>query len=99
MNNQSVLSQKGFLPLVKKPSQYIGEEINFIKKDLNKVRTTIALVFPDLYEIGMSHLGLKILYHIVNKREEFAAERVFAPDIDFEELLRKKKHASWKFRK
>ncbi len=90
MNNQSVLSQKEFLPLVKKPSKYIGEEINFIKKDLNKERTTIALVFPDLYEIGMSHLGLKILYHIVNKREEFAAERVFAHDIDFEELLRKK---------
>lgn len=90
MNNQIASSLKEILPLVRKPSQYIGEEINSIKKDLTRVRATIGLVFPDLYEIGMSHIGLKILYHIVNKREEFAAERFFAPDIDFEELLRKK---------
>ncbi len=90
MNSQCRLNYEELLPFVRKPSQYIGEEVNSIKKDLKKIQASIALVFPDMYEIGMSHLGLKILYHIVNKREEFAAERVFAPDLDYEELLRKK---------
>lgn len=90
MNSHDRLNYEELLPFVRKPSQYIGEEVNSIKKDLKNIQASIALVFPDLYEIGMSHLGLKILYHIVNKREEFAAERVFAPDLDYEELLRKK---------
>ena len=90
MNSQHRLIYESLLPVVRKPSQYIGGEINSIKKDLKKIETSIALVFPDMYEIGMSHLGLKILYNIVNKRKEFAAERVFAPDLDYEELLRKK---------
>ena len=90
MNSSCLKNYEELLPFVKKPSQYLGDEVNSIKKDLKKVEASIALVFPDLYEIGMSHLGLKILYHIVNKREEFAAERVFAPDLDYEELLRGK---------
>lgn len=90
MYSQFQPNYEELLPLVRKPSQYIGEEINSIKKELKKVQATIALVFPDMYEIGMAHLGLKILYHIVNKRKEFAAERVFAPDLDYEEFLRKK---------
>ena len=90
MNSQGRLNYEDLLPFVRKPSQYIGEEVNSIKKDLKKMQASIALVFPDKYEIGMSHLGLKILYHIVNKREEFAAERVFAPDLDYEGLLREK---------
>ena len=90
MNSQRRLNYEDLLPFVGKPSQYIGEEVNSIKKDLKKMQASIALVFPDKYEIGMSHLGLKILYHIVNKREEFAAERVFAPDLDYEGLLREK---------
>tara|TARA_B100000315_G_scaffold115921_1_gene106321 strand:- start:4462 stop:7149 length:2688 start_codon:yes stop_codon:yes gene_type:complete len=90
MDSQGQLNYEELLPFVRKPSQYIGEEVNSIKKDLKKIQATISLVFPDKYEIGMSHLGLKILYHIVNKREEFAAERVFAPDLDYEELLREK---------
>lgn len=75
--------------LVSKPVRYINNEFNSIHKDLTKVRTKIALIFPDAYEIGMSHLGLKILYHIINQREDAAAERAYAPWLDYEEQLRK----------
>ncbi len=81
---------KDFLPLVRKPSRYIGGEVNSIKKDLSKVRLTFALAFPDAYEVGMSHLGLQILYQILGAREDIACERVYAPWIDMEALLRDK---------
>ena len=77
------------LPLVEKPSRYLGTEINIIKKDLHRVALRFALVFPDLYEIGTSHFGLQILYHILNKDPDIAAERVFAPDEDMEAHLRR----------
>ncbi|MEK6777216.1 MAG: TIGR03960 family B12-binding radical SAM protein [bacterium] len=73
---------------VSKPSRYIGSEINAIKKDHGLVDVRVALAFPDTYEIGMSHTGLKILYEILNNREDTAAERVFAPWKDMEEILR-----------
>jgi len=76
------------LPLVEKPSRYLGTEINSIKKDLRQVRLSIALAFPDLYEIGTSHFGMQILYHILNQREEIAAERVFAPAPDMQTYLK-----------
>ena len=76
------------LPLVERPSRYLGTEINSIKKDPDKVRLKVALAFPDLYEIGTSHFGLQILYHILNKHKEIAAERVYAPDVDMESYLR-----------
>jgi radical SAM family uncharacterized protein/radical SAM-linked protein len=76
------------LPLVEQPSRYLGSEINSIKKDYDKVRLSIALAFPDLYEVGTSHFGLQILYHILNRHENIAAERVFAPAQDFETYLR-----------
>jgi len=76
------------LPLVERPSRYLGTEINSIKKDTDKVRLKVALAFPDLYEIGTSHFGLQILYHILNKHKEIAAERVYAPDVDMESYLR-----------
>jgi len=75
---------------VSRPSRYIGGEINSVKKDLSKVRTKVALVFPDVYEVGMSHLGLKILYHIINNMEDAAAERAFVPWVDLEEVLMKR---------
>ena len=81
---------KDILLSVSRPSRYIGQEINSIKKDLSKVRAKVALIFPDIYEIGMSHLGLKILYHILNRMEDVAAERVFVPWIDLEEVLTKR---------
>jgi radical SAM family uncharacterized protein/radical SAM-linked protein len=77
------------LPLVEKPSRYLGTEINIIKKDLHRVALRFALIFPDLYEIGTSHFGLQILYHILNKHPDIAAERVFAPDVDMEAQLRR----------
>jgi radical SAM family uncharacterized protein/radical SAM-linked protein len=76
------------MPRVQKPAQYIGREINSARKDPGQVRVRMALAFPDVYEIGMSHLGLKILYAIVNARPDLAAERVFAPWADMEQLLR-----------
>lgn len=79
------------LPLVKKPGRYIGRELNAIIKDDSKIELSFTLVFPDLYEIGMSHQGLQILYHIINRQENLVAERCYTPDIDMEALLRKNK--------
>ena len=79
-----------FLPFVRRPSRYIGGEINQIQKDLAQCDLTVALCFPDVYEVGMSHTGLMIIYNIINKIEGVAAERVFAPWIDAEKILREK---------
>jgi hypothetical protein len=76
------------LPKVIKPSQYIGDEWNIIKKDWDNCRIKSAFLFPDLYEIGMSHLGLRILYHVVNQQDDYLMERSFAPMVDMEELMR-----------
>ena len=84
----SITSIQDILPLVEKPSRYLGSETNIIKKDLSKVALRFALVFPDLYEIGTSHFGLQILYHILNSHPDIAAERVFAPGVDMEAYLR-----------
>jgi radical SAM family uncharacterized protein/radical SAM-linked protein len=76
------------LPTVERPTRYIGGEWNSIVKDRSGVAVTVALCFPDLYEIGMSHLGFRILYSLLNAREEFAAERAFCPWPDMQEALR-----------
>jgi len=76
------------IPLVRKPSRYLGREINSVQKDPARVKIRFALVFPDMYEIGMSNLGLKILYHLLNQKEEIWAERAFLPAPDFESLMR-----------
>ncbi len=75
---------------VRRPARYIGGEYNQIKKQWSPDLVTFALAFPDLYEIGMSHLGSRIIYHILNDLSYAVCERVFAPWIDMEELLRKK---------
>ena len=72
---------------VKKPSRYIGNEFNACSKSWDEASLKVALVFPDLYEIGMSHHGLQLLYSIINEQPELLADRVYAPDRDFEELL------------
>lgn len=77
------------LQYVQKPARYVGGELNSVIKDVNKVDIRYAFCFPDIYEIGMSHLGMKILYGLVNEREDSWCERVFAPDIDMEEQMRK----------
>src|SRR5690554_3634721 len=61
-----------------------------IKKNWDEEKTKVAVAFPDLYEVGMSHLGLKILYHLLNNEDDFLCERTYAPWIDLEELMRKK---------
>ena len=76
------------LPLVEKPGRYVGIERNVVRKDLTKASATLALAFPDTYEIGMSHTGLKILYELVNRRPELACERVYAPWVDLETRMR-----------
>ncbi len=77
------------LPLVQKPARYIGGELNSVIKDKNSVDIRFAFCFPDTYEVGMSHLGMKILYSLLNSREDTWCERVFAPWVDFEEELKK----------
>lgn len=74
---------------VQKPTRYTGGELNSVMKDKEKVDCRFGFCFPDTYEIGMSHLGMKILYHGLNKREDTWCERVFAPWIDMEEEMRK----------
>ena len=81
-------SIQDIMPLIERPSRYLGNEINIIKKDPDRVKLKFALVFPDLYEIGTSHFGLQILYSILNKKKEVYAQRVFSPGIDMEEYLR-----------
>ncbi len=73
---------------VQKPIRYVGGEYNSVVKDKAGIRTRMALCFPDNYEIGMSHLGLKILYSLINAREDCWAERVYAPWPDMEALMR-----------
>ena len=73
---------------VQKPGRYSGGEVNSVIKDKNKVDVRFAFCFPDTYEIGMSHLGMKILYSQFNARDDIWCERVFAPWVDFEQVLR-----------
>lgn len=73
---------------VEKPARYIGGELNSYNKDLNDIDIRYAFCFPDVYEVGMSHLGMKILYYILNEREDTFCERVFAPWPDMEKIMR-----------
>ena len=75
---------------VQKPARYIGGELNSVIKKPSKVDVRFAFCFPDTYEIGMSHLGMKILYSILNSRENIWCERVFAPWFDMKELMERK---------
>lgn len=79
-----------WLQHVQKPARYTGGEYNSIVKEHSTVDITMALGFPDVYEVAMSHLGIKILYGLVNRREDAVAERVFAPWHDMEEEMRKR---------
>ncbi len=75
---------------VQKPGRYLGTEVNAVHKPPEAVRVQLALAFPDLYEVAMSHLGLKILYGVVNRMAGVHGQRVFTPDNDMEHLLREK---------
>jgi len=88
MEIRTVLERE-ILPLVEKPGRYIGGEYGAVVKGDSGISVRIALAFPDVYEIGMSHLGLKILYTIINGHPSFSAERVYAPWPDMEALMRR----------
>ena len=81
-------SIEALLAQVQKPGRYSGGELNSVVKDRETVRIRFAFCFPDLYEVGMSHLGMKILYGLFNSMEDVWCERVFAPDTDMETLMR-----------
>lgn len=80
---------------VQKPGRYVGGELNSVVKDKDSVAVRYAFCFPDTYEIGMSHLGMKILYSVVNNRDDAWCERVFAPDNDMEEKMREQGIPLW----
>ncbi len=82
--------EQQFLPFVRRPARYIGGEVNQVRKDWSRCDLTFALCFPDVYEVGMSNLGIAILYHILNQFDHIAAERVLAPWTDAEQILRQK---------
>jgi len=82
--------EKDFIPYVRRPSRYIGGEVNESKKELTGCELSVALCFPDVYEIGMSHTGMAIIYEILNSIEGVAAERVFAPWSEAEKIMREK---------
>ncbi|HEX2926023.1 MAG TPA: TIGR03960 family B12-binding radical SAM protein [Ruminiclostridium sp.] len=84
----SVKLSDALLKSVEKPSRYTGNEWNSVIKDPKSVNMRFAFCFPDSYEVGMSHLGMKILYHLLNEREDCYCERVFAPWTDMEEKMR-----------
>ncbi len=77
------------LPKVQRPARYTGGELNQVVKDWATVDVKVALVFPDIYDLGMSNLGLAVLYDIINQREDALAERAFAPWTDMETLMRR----------
>lgn len=74
---------------IEKPARYIGGEVNAVMKDKEKVDIRFAMCFPDVYEIGMSHLGIQILYDMFNRREDVWCERVYSPWLDLDEVMRK----------
>ena len=88
-NIHSINYDREILPFVEKPGRYAGHEFNIRCKDLSNVKASIVLAYPDLYDVGMSYYGFQVLYHILNRDSEVAAERVYAPWPDFERQLRK----------
>ena len=82
---------KACIDQVRKPARYVGGEYNSVIKDKSAVDVRIALCFPELYEIGMSHLGSKILYGLFNSMEGVWAERAYAPYTDMENEMRKRR--------
>ncbi|OAT85569.1 TIGR03960 family B12-binding radical SAM protein [Desulfotomaculum copahuensis] len=84
-----MINLEKILPRVQKPARYVGGEWNMVRKDWDKTPVKMAFAFPDVYEVGMSHLGLQILYHVVNSRPDTLMERAFAPWVDMEAEMRK----------
>ncbi len=90
MFNKLALSDD-ILMKIEKPARYIGNEVNAVVKDKNKVNVRFAMCFPDVYEIGMSHLGIQILYDMFNSMEDVWCERVYSPWLDLDKIMREEK--------
>lgn len=90
MEGQLALSED-ILMKIEKPERYIGHEVNSVVKDKDKIRVRFAMCFPDVYEIGMSHLGIQILYDMFNSMEDVWCERVYSPWIDLDAVMRSEK--------
>jgi len=88
MADIKAILERDVLPFVEKPLRYTGNELNIVRKDLSRVKLHGVFCFPDLYDIGMSHLGLQILYHIVNREPSWALSRCFHPWVDMEAKMR-----------
>lgn len=88
MSNELFERVRPFLPKALKPARYIGSELNAVRKDHRAVDLRMVISYPDAYEVGMSNLGIRILYECVNREQRLACERVFAPWPDFEKVLR-----------
>ena len=73
---------------IQQPARYIGGEVNMVVKDPSQVDIRFAMCFPDVYEIGMSHLGIQILYDMFNRREDIYCERVYSPWTDLDKIMR-----------
>ncbi len=92
MNTTDNLALKDEILLsIEKPVRYIGHEINSVIKDPDAVDIRVGMAFPDVYEIGMSHLGMKIIYEQLNRREDIWCERVFSPWVDLDKVMREEK--------
>jgi radical SAM family uncharacterized protein len=79
------------LMTIDKPARYIGNEVNMVVKDMSKIDIRFCMCFPDVYEVGMSHLGIQILYDMFNQREDTYCERVYSPWMDLDPIMREKK--------
>ncbi len=89
MSSKLALSDE-ILMTIEKPARYIGNEVNMVKKDLNEIDIRFVMCFPDVYEIGMSHLGIQILYDMFNRREDTYCERVYSPWPDLHKIMKDK---------
>ena len=87
MSSKLALSDE-ILMTIEKPARYIGNEVNMVKKDLNEIDIRFVMCFPDVYEIGMSHLGIQILYDMFNRREDTYCERVYSPWPDLHKIMK-----------
>ena len=87
--NQKLALSDDILLQIEKPERYIGHEVNSVTKDKSRVKIRFAMCFPDVYEIGMSHLGIQILYDLFNSMEDVWCERVYSPWLDLDAIMRK----------
>ena len=90
MSTKLALSDE-ILLTIDKPARYIGNELKMVKKNPKDVEIRFAMCFPDVYEIGMSHLGMQILYDMFNKRDDIYCERVFSPWPDLHKIMKEQK--------